>query len=189
MPYLQSAIRQFQLYRQLGEKAIAQINDEALFRHADADSNSIAIIVQHMWGNMLSRWTDFRTTDGEKPWRKRDEEFEPVIKDREELLRKWNEGWDCLMNALGSIDESNLEEIVYIRNEGHTILEATNRQIAHYSYHVGQIVQLARMYRHQDWQSLSIPRNGSATYNTGKFSEEKTQRHFTDEWLKDGGKQ
>ncbi|HTN17044.1 MAG TPA: DUF1572 family protein [Chitinophagaceae bacterium] len=186
MSYLQSAKRQFQLYRQLAEKAMAQISDEALFQRSDEDANSIAIIVQHLWGNMLSRWTDFRTTDGEKPWRKRDDEFEALTSNRAALMQQWNEGWDCLMQALDSIDDSNLQEIIYIRNEGHTILEAINRQIAHYSYHVGQIVLLARIYRHQDWQSLSIPRNGSAKYNAGKFSEEKAQRHFTDEWLKDG---
>jgi hypothetical protein len=133
---------------------------------------------------MLSRWTDFRTTDGEKPWRKRDAEFEPLTKDRQTMMQQWNEGWDCLMAALNSITDEDLQEIIYIRNEGHTILEAINRQIAHYSYHVGQIVFMAKMLRSTDWQSLSIPRNQSAQYNAGKFAQEKSQRHFTDEWLK-----
>lgn len=182
--YLKSADRQFRMYKKLGEEAIQQITDEQLFIMPNEESNSVAIIVKHLWGNMLSRWTDFLTTDGEKPWRQRDAEFENDINTREALMQKWEEGWQCLFNALDSITDNDLERIIHIRNEGHTILEAINRQIAHYSYHVGQIVYIAKMYKNNGWSSLSIPRNQSKEYNDKKFSEEKGNRHFTDEWLK-----
>jgi hypothetical protein len=132
---------------------------------------------------MMSRWTDFLATDGEKEWRKRDAEFENDMGDREAIMQKWEEGWQCLFNALGSITDSDLARIVYIRNEGHTILEAINRQIAHYSYHVGQIVYVAKMVKNEGWISLSIPRNKSKDYNKDKFSKEKENRHFTDDLL------
>lgn len=181
--YLSSATRQFKMYKGLGEKAMAQMNDEALIEMANEDSNSVAIIVKHLWGNMLSRWTDFLTTDGEKPWRQRDAEFDNDVKTREDIMRKWEEGWQCLFAALESITDEDLERIIYIRNEGHTILEAINRQIAHYAYHVGQIVYIAKLYSNHNWKTLSIARNASAQYNEGKFSQEKGVRHFTDEWL------
>ncbi len=181
--YLSSATRQFKMYKGLGEKAIAQMKDEALMERANEDSNSVATIVKHLWGNMLSRWTDFLTTDGEKPWRQRDAEFDNDVRTREELMNKWEEGWQCLFNALESITDADLERIIYIRNEGHTILEAINRQIAHYAYHVGQIVYIAKLYSNDDWQTLSIARNQSSAYNAGKFSQEKGVRHFTDEFI------
>lgn len=184
LPYLKSAKRQLEYYKMLGEKAMAQTADEALFYRPDEESNSIAVIVKHLWGNMLSRWTNFLTEDGEKPWRERDAEFEATIKTGEELLEKWNEGWQCLFDALNSITDDDLEKIIYIRNEGHSILEAVNRQIAHYSYHIGQIVFLAKMIKNEDWNSLSIPRNKSGDYNKSKFSEEKGIRHFTDGEIK-----
>lgn len=184
MEYLKSAIRQFAYYKQLGEQSMAQIEESQLFFQPNEDTNSIAIIAQHLWGNMLSRWTDFRTSDGEKEWRKRDAEFEPVITTRTQLLEHWEQGWLCLFDALNSITDNDLQEIIYIRNEGHTILEAINRQIAHYSYHVGQIVFIAKMLKSNHWQSLSIPRNSSDTYNASKFGQEKSNRHFTEEWLK-----
>lgn len=181
--YLESAKRQFTMYKQLGEKAMAQLDEQELNWHANEDSNSIAAIVKHMWGNMLSRWTDFRTTDGEKPWRQRDAEFDNEVQDRAALMQKWEEGWQCLFAALNSITDDDLEQIVYIRNEGHTILEAINRQISHYSYHVGQIVYISKLRVKDEWKSLSIPRNKSAEYNSGKFSQDKGVRHFTDEWV------
>jgi hypothetical protein len=184
MNYLQSALRQFQYYKQLGEKAMLQLEEEQLFLQPNEDTNSIAIIIQHMWGNMLSRWTDFKTSDGEKTWRLRDAEFEPSNSDKNELMTKWNEGWGCLFAAIESTKESELMDIIYIRNEGHTILEAFNRQLAHYSYHVGQIVFMAKLLAKNDWESLSIPRNKSNEYNAGKFTQEKSQKHFTEEWLK-----
>ncbi len=182
--YLESAKRQFKMYKQLGEKAIAQMEDESLNWQANEDSNSVMLIVKHMYGNMLSRWTDFLTTDGEKPWRDRDAEFdEKHSLARTDILRMWEEGWKCLFNALDSITDNDLDRTIYIRNEGHTVLEAINRQISHYSYHVGQIVYVAKLCTRQEWRSLSIPRNKSAEYNAGKFAQEKDVRHFTDEWL------
>lgn len=184
IPYLKSARRQFEYYKLLGEKAIAQLSDEALFYQPNGESNNIAIIVKHLWGNMLSRWTHFLTEDGEKPWRKRDTEFEPTVKTRAELLKKWEEGWQCLFGALDSITDEKLDTIIYIRNEGHTVLEAINRQIAHYAYHIGQIVFIAKMIKNKEWNSLSIPRNKSGDYNEDKFSQEKGIRHFTEREMK-----
>lgn len=178
MTFLQSNIRLFHYYKGLGEKAMAQVSDESLFHQYNEDSNSIAIIVQHMWGNMLSRWTNFLTEDGEKDWRNRDAEFQKGISSREELMLKWEEGWECLFNALDPLTEEDLNRTVYIRNEGHSVMDAISRQIAHYAYHVGQIVFVAKMAAN-GWQSLSIPRNASATYNAEKFAREKGDRHFT----------
>lgn len=183
MEYLKSADRQFRYYKSLGEKAMEQLEEQQLFIQPNEDSNSIASVVKHMWGNMTSRWTDFLTTDGEKPWRERDAEFVNDIQSREAVMQYWEEGWNCLFNALGSISDNELSMIIYIRNEGHTVLEAINRQIAHYAYHVGQIVFAAKLYKKGEWDSLSIPRNKSTDYNQQKFSEEKGNRHFTDEWL------
>lgn len=180
--YLDSARRQFLMYKTLGEKAMAQIGDDQLNWQANEDSNSVANIVKHLWGNMMSRWTDFLTTDGEKPWRQRDAEFENNTPDRATVMQWWEEGWKCLFDALNSITDEDLERVIYIRNEGHTILEAVNRQIAHYSYHVGQIVYLSKLKSTDSWKSLSIPRNQSDTYNAGKFAQEKQVRHFTDDW-------
>lgn len=179
--YLDSVRKQFSYYRSLGEKAMAQVSDEWLFVQPDNESNSIAIIVKHLWGNMMSRWTDFRTTDGEKPWRQRDAEFENHMNGREQVMQLWNEGWSCLESALNSLTDRELGEIIYIRNEGHTILEAINRQLAHYPYHIGQMVYLAKMLSYGHWTSLSIPRNQSGNYNERKFSQDKGIRHFTDD--------
>lgn len=180
MNYLESARRQFDYYRILGEKAMAQLPDDALNWSPDAETNSIATIVRHLHGNMLSRWTDFLAEDGEKAWRNRDAEFEQPDWSHDELLQHWNAGWACLSAALDVVTDADLERIIYIRNEGHTILEAINRQLAHYPYHVGQIVFIAKLIVKGDWQSLSIPRNGSGAYNAGKFAQEKGVRHFTD---------
>lgn len=182
--YLESATKQFSYYKMLGEKAIGQLRDDQPFIAPNAESNSIAVIVQHLHGNMLSRWTEFLTSDGEKEWRKRDEEFGVVIKNSGELMLLWNEGWACLFSALESLSENDLERTVFIRNQGHTVTDAINRQLCHYAYHVGQIVYVAKMLKNEGWTSLSIPRNKSASYNAKKFSEEKSMRHFTDEYLK-----
>jgi hypothetical protein len=156
--YLESARRQFILYKGLGEKAIAQIEDNILSWQPNEDSNTIVTIVKHMWGNMLSRWTDFLTTDGEKSWRQRDAEFENDNMSREQLMKKWEEGWQCIFKALDGLNEDDLGKTIYIRNEPHTVLEAINRQIAHYAYHVGQIVYIAKLKSTEEWKSLSIPR-------------------------------
>lgn len=181
--YLKSADRQFRYYKHLGEKAMEQTSEAGLSFVPNEESNSIAMIVKHMHGNMLSRWTDFLTTDGEKEWRQRDAEFDNDLQGRATILQKWEEGWQCLFNALGSITDEDLERIIYIRNEGHTVLEAINRQIAHYSYHAGQIVYIAKLLKNEGWTSLSIPRNKSADYNSNKFSKDKGLRHFTDDIL------
>lgn len=159
---------------------MAQLPDKGLFYEFNSESNSIAVIVNHLAGNMLSRFTDFLTSDGEKEWRNRDLEFVNPFQSREELLAKWEEGWKCLLDTLATLQPADLDGIVYIRNEGHTVTEALNRQLAHYPYHVGQIVFIAKMIKNQEWQSLSIPRNQSANYNAGKFAQEKVIRHFTD---------
>lgn len=182
--YLESARQQFEYYKMLGEKTFGQLPDEALFWQPGPTDNSIAVIVKHLWGNMLSRWTDFLTADGEKPWRERDAEFEADISTRQELLEKWEAGWACLFGALGSLNEENFGTTVYIRNMGHTVAEAINRQLAHYAYHVGQIVFIGKMVAGEQWESLSIPRHKSAEYNAEKFAQPKHREHFTEEFLK-----
>lgn len=183
--YLESVRKQFAYYKMLGEKTIAQLDDAQLFTSPGNENNSIAVMVNHLWGNMMSRWTDFLTADGEKSWRDRDREFEDVISGRGELMEKWEEGWSCLFNALRSINAENFERLVYIRNQGHTITEAINRQLAHYAYHVGQIVYLGKWLKGDEWRSLSIPKGGSQAFNREKFSAEKKRAHFTDGLIND----
>lgn len=181
--YIQSAIKQFEYYKMLGDKTFEQLDEKELFWLYNSGSNSIAIIVNHLTGNMLSRWTDFIISDGEKEWRNRDLEFEDVIKTKEELILKWEEGWACLFKALNTINKENFETVIYIRNLGHSVVEAVNRQMSHYAYHVGQIVFLGKMMRGNNWQSLSIPKGDSKNYNAIKFSKPKRQEHFTKEFL------
>lgn len=183
--YLDSVRKQFEYYKMLGDKTFSQLKDESLFWQYNQDSNSIATIVKHLWGNMLSRWTDFLTTDGEKESRNRDTEFENDVKSREELLLKWNEGWTCLFKALNSLTTNDLDKIIYIRNQGHTVTEAINRQLAHYPYHIGQIVFLGKMLTENNWTTLSIPKGNSQTYNKEKFLKPKQRGHFTDEFISD----
>ncbi|MDG1332780.1 MAG: DUF1572 family protein [Crocinitomicaceae bacterium] len=177
--FLSSSIKQFQYYKSLGEKTFAQIPEEKLFWKCTKESNSISTIVKHIHGNMMSRWTDFLTTDGEKNWRKRDEEFDNDIKTKEELLAKWNEGWECLFSAISPLTESDLNKEIYIRNMGHSVAEAINRQLAHYPYHVGQIVFIGKMVADKNWESLSIAKGSSKEYNEEKFSKPKRKEHFT----------
>jgi hypothetical protein len=159
--YLDEARRQFRGYKRMGEDAIAQCTDDELFHTLDPESNSIAILVQHISGNQRSRFTDFLTSDGEKPNRNRDQEFEPVVKTREELMRRWEEGWTILFNTLQSLTPEDLTKQVTIRGETYSALRAINRQIAHYANHIGQIVFLAKHYRSSQWKTLSIPRGKS----------------------------
>lgn len=179
--YLNSVVKQFRYYKMLGEKAIEQLSEEQLFWQYNEESNSIAVLVNHITGNMLSRFTDFLTADGEKPWRNRDAEFTNPFNGKEELMSRWNQGWECLLKALEQLTEADMERIVYIRNDGHTVLEAINRQLAHYPYHIGQLVFIAKMLKGEDWQTLSIARNKSSDYNSRKFSQDKERRHFTDD--------
>lgn len=181
--YLESVKKQFAYYKLLGDKTMSQLTDEQLIWQFNEESNSLSIIVKHMWGNMMSRWTDFLSTDGEKEWRKRDEEFDADLTTRDGIISKWEEGWQCLFAALDSLNDSNFDTIIYIRNQGHSVVEAINRQLAHYAYHVGQMVFLGRMQQGSNWESLSIPKGESSTYNKEKFSQEKKKTHFTDEYL------
>ncbi|EZH71565.1 hypothetical protein ATO12_07080 [Aquimarina atlantica] len=183
--YLEGIQKQFAYYKSLGEKTINQIPDEKLFWQYNDESNSIAIIVKHLWGNMKSRWTDFLTTDGEKEWRQRDAEFENDIASKEDLLTKWNDGWQCLFEALESINQDNFNQPIYIRNIEHSITEAINRQLAHYSYHIGQIVSIGKMIVGKEWQSLSIPKGKSTAYNQKRFAAPKHKAHYTDKLMKD----
>ena len=166
--YLSSVVRQLEYYKQTAEKAIAQVSDEQLFWQYNAESNSIATIIKHLWGNMCSRWTDFLTTDGEKPWRERDAEFENEVLSREALLQKWEEGWQTCFSALHALQAGDLEKTIYIRNQPQSAMDAINRQLAHYPYHIGQIVFIAKLCATQ-WTSLSIPRGGSEQFNAEKF--------------------
>lgn len=179
--FLSSINKQFNYYKSLGEKTFHQISEDKLFWQYNEESNSIASIVKHMHGNMISRWTDFLTSDGEKEWRKRDAEFENDIRNKEELISKWNEGWECLFNAIQPLTGADLNKEIYIRNMGHSVVEAINRQLAHYSYHVGQIVFIGKMIANENWSSLSIPKGGSKAYNQEKFSKSKRKEHFTDD--------
>ncbi len=179
--YLESVKKQFAYYKVLGEKTFEQIPDEKLFWQINEESNSIAMLVKHLNGNMRARWTDFLTSDGEKEWRKRDEEFENDIQTKSDLLAKWNEGWDCLFGAINPLSEHDLSKLIYIRNMGHTVTEAINRQLAHYAYHIGQIVFMGKVIKNEGWKSLSIPKGKSKAYNKEKFSKPKRKEHFTDD--------
>jgi hypothetical protein len=188
-PYLESVKKQFLYYKMLGEKAMEQLEPEQLFVSVNDDTNSIATIVKHLSGNMLSRWTDFMISDGEKEWRNRDGEFDSHFHGndkaaKEELLKVWDEGWNCFLTTLNALTSDQLTTIIYIRNEGHTVVEAINRQLAHYPYHIGQIVFYAKMLKKEEWTSLSIPKNKSNSYNDDKFSKEKSIKNFTDDELK-----
>ena len=179
--YLQSSLKQFEYYKALGERTFDQLSEEELLWQYNPESNSIAITVNHLWGNMKSRWTDFLTSDGEKEWRNRELEFETVIKTKAELIDKWEEGWACLFTALHAVNKDNFDTTIYIRNQSHSITEAVNRQMMHYAYHVGQIVYIGRMIKGEDWKSLSIPKGKSIAFNRDKFSKGKHDGHFTDD--------
>lgn len=174
--YLEDALAIFRQYKQLGERAMAQITDQQLFALLDDEANSIAIIVKHMSGNMRSRWTEFLTTDGEKPTRNRDSEFVDPPATREDLLHQWEEGWTCLFHAIDPLKDTDLSRTVRIRGEAHSVLQAVNRQLAHYALHIGQIVLLAKHWAGAEWQSLSVPRHQSAEFNRKVVAGEASQR-------------
>lgn len=174
--YSKDALDLFRYYKRLAERAIEQCPEEGLFSALDAESNSIAIIVKHMAGNMRSRWTDFLTTDGEKPDRNRDTEFEEPPGSRAELIAMWERGWKSLFDALEPLTDADLTRTVTIRTEPHSVMQAINRQIAHYSYHVGQIVFLAKHFTAGGWTSLTVPRNKSRDFNADVASGRKSQR-------------
>jgi len=179
--FLETATKQFEYYKMLGDKTFVQLNEEQLFWQYNEESNNIAIVVKHIVGNMLSRWTNFLTEDGEKEWRKRDSEFENTYKSKEDILNAWEKGWTCLFNAIKPLTKNDFEKLVYIRNHGHTVQEAITRQLCHYSYHVGQLVYLAKMLKDKDFVSLSVPKNQSDSYNADKLAKEKVRKHFTED--------
>ena len=174
--YLKDSTDLFRYYKKLAERAMAQCPDEGLFTTLDTESNSIAIIVKHMAGNMRSRWTDFLTSDGEKPDRHRDTEFESPPTTRAELMEMWECGWKILFDALEPLGDTDLARTITIRTEPHSVMQAINRQVAHYSYHVGQIVYLARHFAGDKWQTLTIPKRKSAEFNRQVAAGEKSQR-------------
>jgi len=167
--YLDDALRRFRDYKKLAERAFAQISDEEFFRTLDEESNSIAVNMKHMAGNMISRWTDFLTTDGEKPERNRDIEF-VMLPDmtKDDMLAYWERGWQCVFEAVEPLKAEDLMRTIRVRGQDHTVVQAINRQLAHYAYHVGQIVFLAKHFKSSEWQSLSVPKNRSAEFN-GQF--------------------
>ena len=162
---LASCIKRFKEYKSLGDKTFAQLADAEMRQQPNEASNSIAIIIQHMHGNMLSRWTNFLTEDGEKVWRKRDDEFEAQSFSKEQLLGLWEDGWKVLLATLESLHEEDLLKTITIRSQPLVVIDAINRQLAHYSYHVGQIVYLGRWMKEGEWTSLSIPKGDSIAYN------------------------
>lgn len=179
--YIESIQKQFNYYKGLGDKTFEQLDENQFFWRANENDNSIAIIAKHIAGNMLSRWTNFYTEDGEKEWRNRDQEFINSFTSKEEVISYWETGWDSLYAIINSLKPADLDHIIYIRNQGHTVLEAINRQLCHYSFHIGQIVFLGKMLLGEDWKSLSVPKGQSKVYNKEKFKKGKHRGHFTDD--------
>lgn len=174
--FLEDAISVFEYYKKLAEGAIGQVTDEQLNLALDEESNSIAVIVKHMAGNMASRWTDFLTSDGEKLWRNRDTEFQTPPANRAELMELWENGWTRLLGTLRGLSEADLSRTVTIRGEAHSVIQAINRQLAHYPYHCGQIVFIAKHLAHNNWNCLSVPRNKSKEFNAQVAAGEASQR-------------
>ncbi|MBL0355583.1 MAG: DUF1572 family protein [Chitinophagaceae bacterium] len=163
--FLESAVKRLSYYKELGDKTLGALSEQELHFTPNEESNSIAVIIQHLSGNMLSRWTDFLTSDGEKEWRNRDTEFEIGNASKEQLVGLWEKGWACCLGAICNLTGDDLGKTIYIRSEGLVVTDAINRQLAHYPYHVGQIIYIAKMIKNNNWQSLSIPRKGSDEYN------------------------
>jgi hypothetical protein len=176
--FLKSSLLQFRYYKELGEKTIEQVPEIKLSFQTNNETNSINTIVKHLSGNMVSRWTDFLSSDGEKEFRNRDDEFNDTIESKKELMEIWEQGWNVLFDSLEGLSFQDLEKIIYIRNEGHTVIESINRQLCHYSYHVGQIVMIGKIICGDKWKSLSIPKGESKSFNLKKFSKVKKRRHF-----------
>ena len=181
--YLAAIKKQFHYYKQLADKCFSRLSNDDIHWQFNNQSNSIAITVKHIAGNMKSRWTNFLTEDGEKSWRNRDNEFKDPYVSKAAMIEDWESGWDCLFGALESIADEDLSKLVYIRNIGHTVSEAINRQLAHYPYHIGQIVYITRMIKGEEWESLSIPKGDSEVYNKELFSKQKSRGHYTDNFL------
>jgi hypothetical protein len=178
--FLESAIKFFKYYKKLGEGAMNQLTDDEVLQQPNEASNSIALIVHHISGNMLSRFTNFMTTDGEKPWRNREAEFDETYSNKKEMMEAWENGWACLFHALENLQPTDLSKIIYIRNEGQTVLEAIQRQLAHYPHHIGQILYQSKILKGQTFKSLSIPKGQSTLYNQAKFDKPQERTHSTD---------
>jgi hypothetical protein len=163
--FLASAISRVNYYKQLADKTFAQLEEKDFYYSPNEASNSLAVIIQHMSGNMLSRWTNFLTQDGEKPWRNRDTEFSANNYNRRALIEFWEKGWDCFLGALKQLNENDLLKTIYIRNEPLIVIDAINRQLAHYPHHVGQIIYIGKLIRNEQWQSLSIEKGQSVAFN------------------------
>lgn len=163
--FLETAIRRMLYYKDLGDKTFEQLNETDFHYRPNEESNSVAVIIRHMHGNMLSRWTNFLTEDGEKEWRQRDEEFAVHSNGKPELLKLWKEGWDCFIGALRSLRDEDLLKIIFIRRDPLTVIDAINRQLAHYPYHVGQIIYIGKIVKDVNWKNLSIPKGDSMKYN------------------------
>ena len=164
--YLSTAIRRLKYYKELGEKTFAQLADNDFHYQPNSESNSIAVIIQHLYGNMLSRWTNFLTEDGEKSWRMRDDEFEVHEYSKKQLIELWDKGWSCFLQALESLTENELLRTIHIHEEPMTVVDAISRQLVHYPYHIGQILYIGRMIKDKEWKNLSIPRKKSASVET-----------------------
>lgn len=177
---LDGTIQLFRYYKSLTEKSIDQIDDQHIHDSPDPNQNSIAILMKHLAGNMISRWTNFRTEDGEKPWRDRETEFVDDFESAEDLIAYWEKGWGVLFDALDSVQEDELDSIIYIRNESHELIEAIERHLAHVSYHTGQIVYIAKIFAGDSWQSLSIPKGKTEEYNREKFNRDKSRGMYSD---------
>ena len=175
--YLSTVIKRLKYYKELGEKTFEQLEEKDLHHLPTSESNSIAVIVQHLAGNMLSRFTNFLTEDGEKEWRQRDDEFEIHNCTKQQLIDLWNKGWQCCFDALESITENDLLTIIYIRKEPLSVIDAINRQLAHYPYHIGQIVYIGRMIKNEEWKNLSIPKGQSQQYNTGNQVKDPAKKY------------
>jgi len=169
--YLKSLLFECKRYKSLGDNTFMQLQASEIHWKHEGSGNSIAILVKHLSGNMLSRWTNFLTEDGEKKWRHRDSEFEASYKTKKEMLVAWETGWNCFFDAIQQINPDNFERIIKIRNEPHTLTHALNRQLAHYSYHIGQIVLLGKTIKGKNWVSLSIPKGQSNAFNKVKFND------------------
>ena len=173
--FLTSATKRLIYYKDLGDKTFEKLNDWDFHYQPNEEANSIAIIIQHLAGNMLSRWTNFLTEDGEKQWRQRDDEFELHNYKKEQLLELWEKGWNCFFSALDSLKKKDLKKIIYIRQEPLTVIDAINRQLAHYPYHVGQIIHIAKIIKGKNWTTLSIPKGGSISYNSSAATKDPAE--------------
>lgn len=175
--YLSAVIKRLKYYKELGEKTFEQLEEKDFHLLPTSESNSIAVIVQHLTGNMLSRFTNFLTEDGEKEWRQRDDEFEIHDLSKQQAIDLWNKGWQCCFEAMESLTENDLLTIIYIRKEPLTVVDAINRQLAHYPYHIGQIIYIGRMIKNKDWKNLSIPKGQSLQYNSGNQLKDPAKKY------------